>query len=140
MIARSISYSGTFDSAHRLLNYDGKCAHLHGHTYGVNVEATASMDSDEMFILDFTVIKQVINKFDHAVLVWVKDAELHKAVDTLSNSVLVHTDKETTAENLAEAIAQEIMLLIGARLLKLKVEVQETPKGKAQFIYDKPTS
>ncbi len=140
MIVRSISYSGTFDSAHRLLNYDGKCAHLHGHTYGVKVDATASMDSDEMFILDFTVIKQVINKFDHAVLAWVKDEELLKAVDTLSNSVCVHTEKETTAENLAEAIAQEIMLLIGARLLKLKVEVQETPKGQAQYIYEKSDS
>lgn len=90
-----------------------------------------------MFILDYTVIKQAISKFDHAVLAWVKDEELLGAINGLSKSTLVHLDKESTAENLAEAIAQELMILIGARLTKLFVEVQETPKGKAQYRYDK---
>lgn len=98
------------------------------------------MDEADQFVIDFTVIKQVIDKYDHAVLAWVKDKELLEAINPLSNSVLVHLEKESTAENLAEAIAHDIALLVGARTRRIFVEVQETPKGKAQYIYEKSPS
>jgi 6-pyruvoyltetrahydropterin/6-carboxytetrahydropterin synthase len=33
-----ICRSFSFDSAHQLPNHDGKCRHLHGHTYRTEVE------------------------------------------------------------------------------------------------------
>ena len=62
----------TFDSAHKLPDYVGKCNHLHGHTYHMTVGYTAEIQKDG-FIKDFVTMKKevtelVIDKYDHAYL------------------------------------------------------------------------
>ena len=65
----------TFDSAHMLSNYQGKCANLHGHTYKLQVSIEAPLQSkgnEECMIMDFNNLKNVIdtitNSFDHAII------------------------------------------------------------------------
>ena len=62
----------TFDSAHMLSNYDGKCSNLHGHTYKLQVTLEGKVLENHM-VMDFNVLKEMLNKvvmdnFDHAVI------------------------------------------------------------------------
>ncbi|MBI2599671.1 6-carboxytetrahydropterin synthase [Candidatus Daviesbacteria bacterium] len=59
----------TFDSAHRLPNYKGLCANLHGHTYKIIVCLNGKIKKDGM-VIDFSRLKQkvsdkVIKLLDH---------------------------------------------------------------------------
>ena len=71
----------TFDSGHRLLDYDGKCAFPHGHTYRAEVFLQAnSLDSQDL-VFDFTELKRRVKSWidenwDHAFLVNSRDTEL----------------------------------------------------------------
>jgi len=62
----------TFDAAHRLTRYHGKCENLHGHTYRMAVDIRGCPD-DEGMIIDFAKVKEIvgaeiISKLDHAYL------------------------------------------------------------------------
>jgi 6-pyruvoyltetrahydropterin/6-carboxytetrahydropterin synthase len=62
----------TFDSAHRLDDYIGKCANLHGHTYKLEVTIKGRTDHRGI-VVDFGDIKSIVNeqiigKYDHRFL------------------------------------------------------------------------
>jgi len=62
----------TFDSAHRLDDYVGKCANLHGHTYKLEVSVKGYTDHRGI-VVDFGDIKKIVNeqiiaKYDHRFL------------------------------------------------------------------------
>jgi len=58
-----------FDAAHRLPNYDGKCARVHGHTYEVEVVLEGPVDEESGFLMDFydlkVVMNSVLSELDH---------------------------------------------------------------------------
>jgi len=56
-----------FDAAHLLEKYKGDCGRLHGHRWTITVFAKGIVKSDGMLI-DFTTIKNEINKLDHQFL------------------------------------------------------------------------
>jgi len=78
-----------FDAAHRLPNYNGKCASLHGHRWEVEVEVKGQSDPVTGMLIDFTIIKHIIDQYDHKHL-----------NDFIENP---------TAENIATALQQLIM-------------------------------
>lgn len=51
----------TFDAAHKLTNYYGKCERLHGHTYKLEVTLEGDVQSNGM-VLDFVVLKHIVKK------------------------------------------------------------------------------
>lgn len=60
----------TFDAAHNLVRYHGKCEALHGHTYRLAVVLEGTPDEEGM-ILDFcelsSIVKErVVSRLDHA--------------------------------------------------------------------------
>ncbi|ADD03269.1 6-pyruvoyl tetrahydropterin synthase and hypothetical protein [Thermoanaerobacter italicus Ab9] len=62
----------TFDSAHNLVNYNGKCEELHGHTYKLEVTVEGKPDGEGM-VIDFVKLKEIVNekvvkKLDHKYL------------------------------------------------------------------------
>ncbi|MGH9203871.1 MAG: 6-pyruvoyl trahydropterin synthase family protein, partial [Vicinamibacterales bacterium] len=62
-----------FDAAHRILGHSGKCAHLHGHTY--HLEVTVGAQQLNSLVMDFDdlkagVKKAVVDRWDHATLLW----------------------------------------------------------------------
>jgi 6-pyruvoyltetrahydropterin/6-carboxytetrahydropterin synthase len=72
-VTREIS----FCYGHRLLNYDGKCRHLHGHNgRAVIVLEAAALDALGM-VVDFSRIKRVVST-------WIND--------TLDHRMLLHRD------------------------------------------------
>ena len=60
----------TFDAAHNLINYHGKCERLHGHTYKLRVVVEGTPDSEGM-IIDFIELKalvkeRILSRLDHS--------------------------------------------------------------------------
>lgn len=56
-----------FEAAHRLPGYNGKCAHLHGHSYRVKVTMMGKVQENGM-VLDFAIVKDIIDQLDHQFL------------------------------------------------------------------------
>src|SRR5262245_4816922 len=102
-VTREIS----FCYGHRLLNYDGKCRHLHGH----NGRAVLTLESERLndlgMVVDFTRIKQVVGRWidealDHKMLLHRDDPAL-PVLRQLGEPVFV-MDVNPTAENIARLI------------------------------------
>ncbi len=55
----------TFDAAHRLVGYKGKCKQLHGHIWRVEIEVEGEKLDDVGMIWDFTKVKTIKEHFDH---------------------------------------------------------------------------
>lgn len=51
----------TFDSAHNLIDYNGPCRNLHGHTYKLEVTIKGEIREDGM-VIDFNILKEILNK------------------------------------------------------------------------------
>ena len=68
----------TFETAHALLNYDGPCKNIHGHSYKLQVTIIGQPITDVTdpkfgMVLDFGDLKKVVNTFiveplDHALI------------------------------------------------------------------------
>ncbi len=50
-----------FDAAHKVINYDGKCENLHGHTYFLKITISGTLKRNGM-VLDFSILKKETNK------------------------------------------------------------------------------
>lgn len=96
-----------FCYGHRLLNYDGKCKHLHGHNgKAVITLETPSLDPLGM-VVDFSDVKRVIGRWidetlDHKMLLHQADPmipELHR-----QGEPYVTLPVNPTAENIAKMI------------------------------------
>ncbi len=68
----------SFDSAHSLINYNGKCSNVHGHTYTLEVSVSGYPDADGMVAdfhyLDAIVRSEAVDILDHKNLNDVLDA------------------------------------------------------------------
>ena len=96
-----------FCYGHRLLDYDGKCRHLHGHNGKavITIEAPA-LDRLGM-VMDFSAIKRVVSTWidgtlDHRMLLHRDDPAL-PFLRELGEPVVV-LDVNPTAENIARLI------------------------------------
>ena len=87
-----------FEGAHALQNYDGKCRHIHGHSYRLFVTlkgspiAEASSPKNGM-VVDFGDLKRVVNKyivdpFDHALLLR-SDAPVKEEISAAYQNVII---------------------------------------------------
>lgn len=96
-----------FCYGHRLLQYDGKCRHLHGH----NGRAVITLESDRLdaqgMVMDFSAIKRVLSGWidealDHKMLLH-KDDPVLPMLRQQGEPVYV-MDVNPTAENIARLI------------------------------------
>jgi len=122
-----------FCYGHRLLDYDGKCAHPHGHNGKVEIELiSASLDKRGM-VFDFGDIKEIIqrwidNELDHKMILR-KDDPLIKNLKDLKEPYFEMTENPT-AENLAK------LIYTYAKSKKLpisRVTFWETPSSSATY-------
>ncbi len=105
----------SFDAAHRILDYVGKCGVNHGHRFVVEVTLRRNYLENDMLV-DFSVLKKVvnnkiINRLDHT---------------TLNNIV----NFNPTAENLAKYIYDELKPCFPEIF---SVKVWETPTSYAKY-------
>ncbi|MFZ5967033.1 MAG: 6-carboxytetrahydropterin synthase QueD [Bacillota bacterium] len=129
----------SFDSAHFLSGYKGKCANIHGHRWEVEIEVQ-SMDlvnggQCDGMIVDFSDLKgdlrEVVDHLDHALIV--QEGTMRK--ETLEHLLfdgfkVISLPFRPTAENLAYYFFQRI-LERGYDVKK--VTVYETPTNAAVY-------
>ncbi len=122
-----------FCYGHRLLDYDGKCRHLHGH----NGRAVIVIESDKLdargMVLDFNDIKRVVSRWidenlDHRMILRRDDPAV--ALMEKLGEPLYLLDVNPTAENIAKLIfdvtAKQGFPIVEARLW-------ETPRCFATY-------
>lgn len=120
-----------------MLGYDGKCRHIHGHSYKLLITVTGSPITDlaspkNGMIMDFSDLKAVVEElvikpFDHALLLR-KDAPLAEALlESYQNVRLL--DFQPTCEQLTLYIANA-----------LQNAIKEPNKLEAVRLYETPTS
>ena len=112
-----------FCYGHRLLQYEGKCRHLHGHNGVAEIELAASTLDGRGMVRDFTEIKRTVQgwidaNLDHKMILRRDDPAL-PALRRLHEPVFV-IDVNPTAENLAKLIyAQTKRLKFPVRSVRL---------------------
>lgn len=89
-----------FDAAHNLVNYNGKCERLHGHTYHLSVVLKGSLDSEGM-VFDFTEVKRIVNelvisKLDHS---YINDIISQPTAEYIAQWVFKTIDKALARDN-----------------------------------------
>jgi 6-pyruvoyltetrahydropterin/6-carboxytetrahydropterin synthase len=97
----------TFCYGHRLLDYDGKCRHLHGHNGRAVLTLAAAKLDDLGMVVDFTRLKHVVGAWidetlDHKMLLR-KDDPVLPLLRERGEPVYV-MDVNPTAENIARLI------------------------------------
>jgi 6-pyruvoyltetrahydropterin/6-carboxytetrahydropterin synthase len=102
-----ISTSVSFCYGHRLINYQGKCRHLHGH----NARAVITMESpsldDRGMVKDFSDVKRLVwewldREIDHTLLLH-RDDPVLPMLEGAGERVRA-VDYNPTAENIARMI------------------------------------
>ena len=122
-----------FCYGHRLLGYEGKCRHLHGH----NGRAIILIGSDRLdargMVLDFSEIKRVVSR-------WIDENLDHRMILSRDDPVvpllrqlgepLYLIDANPTAENIARLILEHAA---GAGFPVAEVRLWETPHCCAAY-------
>jgi 6-pyruvoyltetrahydropterin/6-carboxytetrahydropterin synthase len=103
----SVTREITFCYGHRLLNYDGKCRHLHGHNGRAVITLSAPALDDLGMVMDFTRLKSVVGGWidkhlDHKMLLRKDDPAL--AFLRQQGEPVFVMDVNPTAENIARLI------------------------------------
>lgn len=156
MKKRMISKSMYTETGHRLVDYPGKCSHLHGHSYKWTVALSAPTLDYQGMVTDFNNLKRLmethIGPLDHAFIFNREDplvkgkgiADIHNLLRATNgdNPRLFLLNENPTAENLAELVYNSILGGIRAMLstrdplpeVTLEyVEVQETHNSRCRY-------
>ena len=115
-----------FEAAHKIENYPGKCARLHGHNWIVEAIVKGSELNELGILVDFkilkTELKKVLDELDHQYL----------------NELEIFAKKSPTAENLAKIIFEKLseseIFKTNAKLSAVKV--YESPKSCVTYYPD----
>lgn len=133
----------TFEAAHALDGYDGPCKSVHGHSYGlsVTIKGTPLTDPDSPkkgMVMDFgdlkkIIKKQVIDRFDHALLLCStgREVDTRGLGDIFSN--VVYVDYQPTSENILAEIAGKIKGLLPAGITLHSLRLRETGSSYAEW-------
>ncbi len=135
----------SFEAAHALEGYDGKCREIHGHSYRLFVTVAGHPVTDETnpklgMVMDFGDLKRIVDetvvaRLDHAFVMrrTERSEALHATIaGEFRNIVLV--DYQPTCENMLVDFAERLRNALpdGVRLHSLKL--YETAKSFAEWV------
>jgi 6-pyruvoyltetrahydropterin/6-carboxytetrahydropterin synthase len=100
-----------FAYGHRLMHYEGKCRHLHGHNGRAIITIESSGLDDRGMVLDFSEMKRLISgwidsELDHRMILHRDDPAV--AVLLELGEPLFLMDANPTAENIAKLIFEQV--------------------------------
>ncbi len=127
-----------FCYGHRLLDYDGKCAHPHGHNGIVEVAFASDQLDKRGMVIDFVDIKKEVHAFlneelDHKMLLR-EDDPLVPLLQGLKEPVFL-MQENPTAENIARLIYN---FTLSRGLPVISVRLWETSSSYAECGSQKP--
>lgn len=114
----------SFEAAHFLPNYKGKCSNLHGHHWVLEVKVTGFVSPETGMVIDFVDLKNLVN-----------DEVISKLDHTCLNEVLEGQVDNPTCENLLDWIWTKLSP-IGSwtgKVKLVKLRLWETPDSYAEL-------
>jgi 6-pyruvoyltetrahydropterin/6-carboxytetrahydropterin synthase len=132
-----------WDSAHRVLRHESKCATLHGHRYAALITCAAPALDVVGRVVDFGLIREVVGgwvdlTWDHTTIVGSEDDVLGRFCEeerrTMGHRQPYVIRGEPTAENIALellALSQSLLDAVKSGITVMEVTVYETPNCSA---------
>ena len=122
-----LTVHGEFESAHRIVGYEGKCRRLHGHNWTVEA-VVKGRELDRLgMLIDFKILKAalsaVLDEFDHQYL----------------NELPAFATMNPTAENLARVIFERMSasaVFEGSSARMAAIKIFETPRSCVTYTPD----
>lgn len=134
----------TFETAHALHGYDGKCKNVHGHSYKLDVTVIGEPITDKTnakygMVIDFGDLKkivklEVVDVMDHAILLNKNTPHKDLAeylISSGNNVVLV--DYQPTSENMVIDFAKRISSRLDSKLSLYSLKLRETETAFAEW-------
>lgn len=135
----TLQTNASFDSAHFLKGYEGKCSNIHGHRWTVEITVAAEDVEREGqirgMVVDFRTLKedlkQLADELDHSLVI--EEGSLKEKTKSAlleENFRIVELPFRPTAENLAEYFYDEMEK---KKYQIMLVKVYETPNNCAGY-------
>ncbi|WP_313375783.1 6-carboxytetrahydropterin synthase [Chishuiella sp.] len=135
----------TFETAHALHGYDGKCKNIHGHSYKlfVTVKGIPSEDVNNVklgMVMDFGDLKKIINKeivnlFDHAILL--NQNSPHKLLGEKlieEGHQVVFTEYQPSCENMILWMVDKIKAQLPNNIELVALKLHETENSYGEWL------
>ncbi len=132
----------TFEMAHALRCHDGLCAHIHGHSYVLDVTLLGTPMNEpghpkDGMVIDFADLKAivkrtVIDRYDHALVLHEWERGSVEADHPLFGRTLF-TPWQPTCENLMLDIVERLLAVLPAGVRLDTVRLQETATSWAEW-------
>jgi len=134
-----------FEMAHALKDYDGLCAHLHGHSYCLTVTVigkplTQTGHPKNGMVMDFNDLKKIVQeeiiaRCDHALML---NQSQQSEISSLDNSTAlwgktIFVDYQPTSENMLIDFAQRITKRLPEQVKLHHLILQETAHSSAEW-------
>lgn len=125
-----------FSAGHRLNDYKGPCARLHGHNYRARFVVESKFLDAQGMVMDFGIVKAKLGgwideHWDHRFLICMRDPIASRLVELDPHGVVV-VPFNPTAENMAKHLAGIWSNLYDVDSL-VACTIQETPKCSASY-------
>ena len=134
----------SFESAHALWGYDGKCREVHGHSYRLFVTVKGEPISDPTspklgMVMDFGELKAIVareitDRLDHS-FVMRRTAEAESLAETMksqfTNVILV--DYQPTCENMLQDFADRLKAALPEGVELHSLRLHETATSYAEW-------
>lgn len=134
----------SFETAHALHGYDGKCKNIHGHSYKLSVTVIGKPIDDLThvkcgMVIDFGDLKkivksEVVDVWDHAIILNKNTPHLHlaKQLKELGNNVVL-VDYQPTSEKMIEDFAHRISTQLPNHIQLHCLQLRETETAYATW-------
>lgn len=130
----------TFEMAHALGGYDGKCNNIHGHSYALSVTvkgrpSTRKNDPKLGMLIDFSDLKDIVNHeiikpFDHALVIQKND----KRFESISAVTKVLTvPYQPTCENMIIDFVSRLQKYFSEGIKLHSLRLRETATSYAEW-------
>lgn len=134
----------TFETAHVLYNYDGKCKNMHGHSYKLFVTVKGNPinnldDPKNGMVVDFgdikTIVKsEIIDLWDHAVLINALSPHKELGLDLESKGhKVIYCDFQPTCENMLIEIAAKVRSRLPSTVSLAYLKLHETENSYGEW-------
>jgi len=132
-----------FEASHALLNYDGLCKNIHGHSYILFVTIIGEPVIDESnpklgMLMDFGDLKRIVKKeivdvLDHSVILN-KKADYQSFTNVKEMFDRIHLlDYQPTCENMVVDFAAKIIKQLPENVNIYSVKLYETASSNAEW-------
>ncbi len=131
----------SFEMAHALTDYPGKCRNIHGHSYRLEVTVTGNRLESSGMVIDFKHLKDIVNHtvvdpLDHCLVLSAQtDDELQRLLMKNYEKVMIVPFQPST-ENLLEYMATRLAPELPENVKLSSLRLQETEQSWVELKFE----